>query len=156
PVYVVTGENFNTFVDFVSGGLFEWRRHYTTVRGRDGGPLGHGWRHFYQRSLAVRLHRARFTDWDGLTIDFPRFDRGSNWVKADAYMLQRVERGHYRLWSREEPRMEFVGNEFGGSLKLVRMTSETRELVFEYDALGRLAKAVERVGHTEQRSFEWR
>jgi hypothetical protein len=41
PIYVVTGENFNRFTDFVSGGLFEWRRHYTTARHRDDGPLGH-------------------------------------------------------------------------------------------------------------------
>ena len=49
PIYVVTGENFNSFVDFVSGGLFEWRRHYTSARHRTDSPLGYGWRHFYQR-----------------------------------------------------------------------------------------------------------
>jgi hypothetical protein len=66
PIYLVTGENFDSFTDFVSGGLFEWRRHYTTARARDDSPLGHGFRHYYQRSLSLRLHRATFTDWDGV------------------------------------------------------------------------------------------
>jgi RHS repeat-associated protein len=155
PVYVVTGENFNSFVDFVSGGLFEWRRHYTTARHRADGPLGHGWRHFYQRSLRLRLHRAVFTDWDGVTIEFPRFEPGSNKTRAEGYVLERLGRGHFRITFLEQPAMEFAGNEFGGELRLASMRSRERELAFEYDERGLLSAAVERTANAWRR-FEWR
>src|SRR5690606_35092531 len=83
PIYLPTGENFDSFVDFVSGGLFEWRRHVTSARAKEDGPHGHGWRHFLQRTLSVRLHKAVYTDWDGERFVFPRFRRGHDTVRAD-------------------------------------------------------------------------
>jgi hypothetical protein len=157
PIYVVTGENFNSFVDFVSGGLFEWRRHYTSARHRTDSPLGHGWRHFYQRTLTVRLNRATFTDWDGLEIEFPRFERGSDTTRWEGYVLQRVSRGHYRLSYRSEPVMEFEGDEFRGGLQLRRLVTPDRELDLQYDGLGRLATAVDRSRRAqEERRFAFR
>lgn len=143
PVYLVTGENFDQFTDFVSSGLFEWKRHYTTARWRDDGPLGHGWRHFYQRRLSVRLHRATFTDWDGASFDFPRFPRGSSQTRSEGHVLQRLARGHYRITYRNEPELEFMGDEFATDLPLVKMRTPDRELEFQYDVLGRLTAVVD-------------
>ena len=157
PVYLVTGETFDSFTDFVSGELFEWRRHYSSARGREDGPLGHGWRHFYQRALSVRLHRAVFRDWDGDTVEFPRFERGTDTTHAEGYSLRRLARGHYVLSCRNEPTMEFRGPEFGGDLPLTRVRKGHRELQLRYDDRGYLTEAIERLrgkSKSERRRFE--
>jgi RHS repeat-associated protein len=157
PIYVVTGENFDKYVDFVSGGLFEWRRHYSSARAREDGPLGRGWRHFYQRSLSVRLDRATFVDWSGLRVEFPRFPFGSDTVRAGGRVLKRVARGQYRLSYLSQPELEFAGGPFDRDLRLVRVTSAERELSFEYDPQGRPVVAVERERRTGDLSrFELR
>lgn len=156
PIYLVTGENFDAFTDFVSGGLFEWRRHYTTARAKVDSPLGHGFRHYYQRSLSLRLHRATFTDWDGVVIEFPRIGRGSDVTRSNGYVLRRLDRGYYELTYRNEPAMYFSGGEFEGQLKLTRIAHGRRELFFAYDAVGRLTAAVEKDKETtEQRRFRF-
>ncbi|HET6584994.1 MAG TPA: DUF6531 domain-containing protein, partial [Nannocystaceae bacterium] len=155
PIYLPTGENFNTFVDFVSGGLFEWRRHYTTKRCRDDGPLGFGWRHFFQRSLSVRLHRATFTDWDGERIEFPRFPRGSDTTRADGYVLHRIARGRYRISTIDGPTMEFAGGEFEGELPLVKLVGDGRELELQYDSRGLLCACVESRAAVPRQRQRW-
>lgn len=136
PIYLVTGENFDTFVDFDSGGLLKWQRHVTSARAKFRGPMGRGFRHFLQRSLLVRLHRAVLTDWDGEQIHFPRFEPGSEVTRADGYVLRRLERGRYRVTYRGQPAMEFAGGEFDGELPLVKLADGDGELVLSYDRSG--------------------
>ncbi|UQA57126.1 RHS repeat-associated core domain-containing protein [Polyangium aurulentum] len=143
PIYLPTGENFSTFVDFVSGGLFEWRRHVTSARAKLRGSLGRGFRHFLQRSLSVRLHRTVFTDWDGEQIHFPRFERGSDTTRGDGHVLRRLGSGRYRVSYRGQPAMEFAGGEFEGELPLVKLTGEESELELFYDRTGQLAACIE-------------
>ncbi len=143
PIYLVTGENFDEFTDFVSGGLFVWKRHYTTARARLDGPLGFGFRHFYQRHLAVRLHRIIFIDWDGVELEFPGFGRESV-VRAHGYVLRRVTNEHYELSTRGEPTMVFEGDRFTEVLPLAKLRSETRELELDYDSSGWLVGAQDR------------
>lgn len=143
PIYLPTGENFDHFVDFVSGGLFEWRRYVSSARAKEDGPHGYGWRHFLQRTLSVRLNRAVYTDWDGERFEFPRFRKGSDVVRADGYVLRRVERGRYRLSYRDEPVMEFAGGAFDGELPLVGLHGKSRELRLERDVLGRVCAVEE-------------
>jgi RHS repeat-associated protein len=157
PVDVVTGANFTHFVDFVSGGAFEWRRHYTSARAREDGPLGRGWRHFFERSLQVRLHRATFTDWTGLRIEFPCFPFGEDVVRAEGRVLRRLARGHYRLSFRGQPDLEFAGGPSDRDLRLARLRTAVSEIVFEYDGLGRAIAATERALETGiLRRFEMR
>lgn len=151
PINLVTGENFVHYLDFASGGLLEWRRHYTTARARQSGPLGHGWRHFYQRSLSVRLHRATFTDWDGDTVEFPRFERGRSETRADGHVLRRLARGHYRVSHREEPVLEFAGDEFATDLPLVRVIGTDSELELTYAGNGQLFGITEHYRATGER-----
>lgn len=143
PIYLVTGENFDSFTDFVSGGLFEWKRHYTSARAHVDGPLGFGFRHFYQRTLELRLHKATFTDWDGVTFEFPKFRPGTNLIRANGYRLARVEPNRYELSLRDEPTMIFAGEPLAGPLALIGLRGEERELRFEYDARGRLTACVD-------------
>ena len=154
PVYLVTGENFDSYLDHDSGGLFEWRRHYTSARGAQDGPLGHGWRHFYQRTLRRRLHRATFIDWDGLRTEFGRFERGETTTRADGYVLERLGMGHYALRRRGRPRLEFRGGEFADELPLTRVVSERGALELCHDGAGRLRALVETPREGPRRRFE--
>ncbi|MFV8750293.1 RHS repeat-associated core domain-containing protein [Nannocystaceae bacterium ST9] len=143
PIYLVTGENFDRFTDFVSPGLFTWKRHYTTARAHVDGPLGFGFRHLHQRTLDVRLHQTTFVDWDGVAFEFPKFARGESLCRAHGYRLTRIHRDRYELATRGEPTMIFAGDMFAGPLPLIGLHSETRELAFEYDDRGRLTTCVD-------------
>lgn len=157
PIYLVTGEVFCECLDFASGGLFEWRRHYTSARAKEDSPHGHGWRHFYQRTLRRRLHRATFIDYNGLDTEFGRFEPGSDTVRSGGYVLRRVDWGHFRLTHRDDPAMEFIGGEFDSEIQLSKIETAERELVFHYDELGRLATAIEIEKRTEHvRRFDLR
>jgi RHS repeat-associated protein len=72
PVSVVTGAVYGSFDDVVLRGEcpFLWVRHYD---GRWGdGPIGRGFRHFYEKTLALHRHRAVFVDYDGVEVEFER------------------------------------------------------------------------------------
>ncbi len=153
PVNVVTGASFNTYVEFVSGGLFEWKRHYSSARGN--GPLGYGSRHTYMRSLRLRLHRAVLVNWDGEEVVFPRFERGSNVTRAKGYVLTRVDATTYRISYRDQPEAEFVGERFSDDLELVRLRKDHKQLAITRDALGRITAFTETDFKThDQRRFE--
>src|SRR5690606_21945597 len=111
PIYLVTGENFDSFTDFVSPGLFRWERRYTTAHAAFDGPLGFGFRHGYQRHLDVRLHKATFIDWDGVELEFPKFVPGVDELREHGYVLRRVaqtlDESRYELSTRGEPTMIF-------------------------------------------------
>jgi RHS repeat-associated protein len=156
PVYLITGENFDSFVDYAPGTLFEWRRHYTSARGKQGGPIGHGWRHFYQRTLVRRLHRATFTNWDGQVTEFGRFELGEDTTRAGGYVLRRLAFGHYRISRRNEPELEFRGGEFDNQLPLVRVSTPRAHLDLAYDRLGRLSTLTETPADAaiDRRQFE--
>lgn len=143
PIYLPTGENFDTFVDFLSGGLFEWHRHVSSGRCKSDGPIGRGFRHWLQRSLSVRLHRAVFTDWDGVQIHFPRFEKGCDTTRGDGYVLRRLGPGRYRISYLGQPTMEFVGGEFDGELPLAKLIGDESELELLYDRAGLLTACVE-------------
>nr|WP_255216697.1 RHS repeat-associated core domain-containing protein [Pseudenhygromyxa sp. WMMC2535] len=151
PIYLVTGENFDHFTDFVSPGLFAWRRRYTTAHAAIDGPLGYGFRHHYQRHLDVRLHQATFIDWDGVELEFPKFEGppgcGLDELREHGYVLRRVSQGptsgRYELSTPGQPTLVFEGDRFTEALPLVGLRSETHTLALEYDAEGRLAGAVD-------------
>ena len=156
PIYLVTGENFDEFTDFVSEGLFCWRRHYTTARSACDGPLGFGFRHSYQRHLDVRLHRIVFIDWDGVELEFPACAPGENEVREHGYVLRRVTASHYELSLRGEPTLVFYGDRFTEVLPLSEVRAASGTLEFNYDERGWLASVHERDGNGRRaRDFQF-
>lgn len=156
PIYLVTGENYDEYLDLATGLLFQWRRHYTSARRTLDGPLGHGFRHYYQRRLERRLHRATFTDWDGVSVEFARFERRQSQVSSEGYVLRRLGKGHFRLSHRGQPDLEFVGKEFDDELPLTRVIGDAACLELEYDSQGRLCALLEAPfdATLERRRFE--
>lgn len=158
PIYLVTGEVYTEHVDYAPGTLFEWKWRYTSARCAQDGPMGHGIRHGYERRLERRLHRATFHDYDGLAIDFGRFELGQDTVRAQGYVLRRLGPGHFRLSTRGQPVLEFSGGEFASDLPLTRVTNDEARLELEYDELGRLVALVQtpREPLDPQRRYELR
>lgn len=152
PIYLPTGENFDHIKDFVSRGLFTWKRHYTTGRNRLNGPLGFGFRHHYQRTLKLRLHRAAYVDWEGIELEFPPFEPAEDVTRSHGRVLRRLKPGLYSITQRDEPTMEFEGNEFETEMHLVRIYDDGHELMFTYDNFGRLNSILE----TTRRSLSTR
>ncbi len=152
PIYLPTGENYDRFTDFVSTGLFRWDRHYTTGRNLEDGPLGFGFRHNYQRTLDVRLHKLTFRDWDGVEMEFPAFAADSDQVVEHGYVLRRISQtlgvSRYELSTFDEPVMVFEGDRFTELLPLVALRSDERELSFTYDDHGRLVGVSDRASNS--------
>jgi len=78
PVSVVTGAVYGEFEDVALRGdcPFLWTRHYSSAWASgwaaDDGPLGRGFRHWYQKTLAFHRNRAVFVDYDGVEVEFER------------------------------------------------------------------------------------
>lgn len=151
PVDVTTGANFNSYVDFVSRGLFRWVRHYSSARASQQGPLGWGFRHEYQRELRVRLHCCTYVDEEGHEIEFPRLRRDESEVRQFGYVLRRLDSKRYSVSYRDRPTLEFQVEETEAVALLRRMSRGGAVLEFEYDEARRLVEVTERAPGVQER-----
>jgi RHS repeat-associated protein len=145
PVHVVTGENYNTYVDFVSVlGGFSWRRFYSSRNGAERGVMGHGWRHVFETRLLVRLHRIVLEGFAGETIEFPRL-RGAEVQTMHGYRLRRLADDHYVVEHRRMGRVELKILAPGGVVaQVVGVVADGATIELRYDTHRRLAGIVER------------
>ncbi len=108
PVHLVTGENYNTHVDFKAfHGAFTWARYTTSARAHESGPVGYGFFHVFQARLDVRLHRVIYFGYQGERIEFPRFLPNQNEMVTNGYRLTRFSDTHFLLEERRLGKMEF-------------------------------------------------
>ncbi|HET9959034.1 MAG TPA: RHS repeat-associated core domain-containing protein [Polyangiaceae bacterium] len=108
PVNLVTGENFNTYIDFKSyHGAFTWARYMTSAWARKPGRLGPGFRHVLESRLEIRLHRVSFHGFAGEHIEFPRFGPEQSEVTLNGYRLTRLSDTRFRLRERRLGTLEF-------------------------------------------------
>lgn len=108
PVHFVTGENYNTHVDFKAfHGAFTWARYTTSARAHVSGPVGYGFFHVFQARLHVRLHRVTYFGFDGERIEFPRFLPNQMEMVTQGYRLIRFSDTHFLLEERRLGKMEF-------------------------------------------------
>ncbi|MCY1016433.1 RHS repeat-associated core domain-containing protein [Pyxidicoccus sp. MSG2] len=99
PVDVITGANFDEFVDVRSPppGLFCWRRRYTTARADRQGVLGWGFRHEYQHTLHLFHQAWRYEDARGRVIDFAPLKQGERETRRHGVVLRRLDNGDLEL-----------------------------------------------------------
>ncbi|HEU5076467.1 MAG TPA: DUF6531 domain-containing protein, partial [Polyangiaceae bacterium] len=108
PVHLVTGENYNTHVDFEAfHGAFTWARYTTSARAHESGPVGYGFFHVFQARLHVRLHRVVYFGYQGERIEFPRFLPNQMEMVSNGYRLIRFSDTHFLLEERRLGKMEF-------------------------------------------------
>ncbi|WP_437755897.1 RHS repeat-associated core domain-containing protein [Sorangium sp. So ce1389] len=150
PVDAVTGANVDTFVDFEdpeSAIRFRWIRHYTSADADRDGPMGRGFRHSYERSLAIDIDLVLYTDAEGKPFPFPSIEPDEPPVSREGYVLSaRLERGAlvYAVSRSGDPTMEFVRQD-GHDLapRLARLIAEDGRAELSYDERGLLAAMIE-------------
>ncbi len=145
PVHVVTGANYNTYLDFASllGG-FEFERHCSSADASSAGVLGHGWRHVFETRLEIRLHRVTMHAFEGEQIAFPRL-RGENEVAMHGYRLRRVSDDLFSVSHRRLGRLDFRRDGRGsGVARLVAVQRDGIEVQLRYDRHRRVEGVTER------------
>lgn len=96
PINSHSGAIYNDYEDFRDPGGFTWERHYDSGWHADDGPLGHGFRHFYDRRLTLLRTRALYETHDGERISIPRSADGG-FVTGEGFTLTARRRGRYEL-----------------------------------------------------------
>jgi RHS repeat-associated protein len=136
PVELATGVVYNDFEDFIEPGGLRWVRHYRSEWADDIGPLGPGFRHFYERRLTLHRTRAVLHDWNGETFEFDRAD-GRYAGTAGGWVLEQPQeqmfvarRGDVAL------HLERIGDE----AQLVRWVEGNRDLHLLRGQNGQLAR----------------
>ncbi|MBZ4407621.1 DUF6531 domain-containing protein [Myxococcus sp. XM-1-1-1] len=152
PVDIITGANFDEFTDAVSPppGLFRWRRHYTTARATEQGPLGWGFRHEYQHTLRLMRQAWRYENGQGRVIDFTPMGPGEVETLQQGVVLRRLDARRFEVCEADAPRfeLELAGAEPLARLRFVR--SPDAELELRYRG-ARLVLLIERTRHGRQR-----
>ncbi|WNG24315.1 hypothetical protein F0U62_10020 [Cystobacter fuscus] len=145
PVDVITGANFDEFVDARSAppGLFCWRRRYTTAYADRQGVLGWGFRHEYQHTLHLLLQAWRYEDARGRVIDFEPLKEGERETKRHGVVLRRLDRGRYELSEGWGPRLVLQAAEGENIARLRFVRSAESELELRHEG-ERLSEVTER------------
>ncbi|MEM6992685.1 MAG: RHS repeat-associated core domain-containing protein, partial [Myxococcota bacterium] len=146
PVHLITGEVYNTHHDFMSLGRgFRWSRYTTSGEAGTRGVLGWGWRHRFECSLEVRLHRATFTNFDGEEIAFPRLTRDDEVVHEHGFSLRSLGPTTFEVSHRRLGRLRFVLDKPSSiHARLSTVFTEDAQIDLHYDRSRRLCELSER------------
>lgn len=142
PVEVTTGVTYNDFEDFIEPDGFRWIRHYRSDWGTQVGPLGGGFRHFYDRRLRFERTHVVLEDWNGERFRFTRSADGRHGGCAGGWVLEQLDE---RRFIATRKRVSWVFVRQAAEALPVEFRSEARRATFERDATGAL------LGITEQR-----
>lgn len=147
PVSSFTGEIFNDFVDYEAReGGFVWARHYRSNWNEDNGPLGLGFRHFYERRLTLLRTRALYETHDGERVELPRGTDGA-FVEGAGFALTSDDGQTFVLRTDRDEELEFaVMPTVPPTGRLVRYRTQRVDLGLSYDAAGRLDRLSEMAG----------
>lgn len=135
PVDVITGVNFDDFVDVRSPppGLFCWRRYYTTARANRHGPLGWGFRHEYQHTLHLHRQAWRYEDAQGRVIDFAPLVEGELQTVRHGVVLRRLGPRRFEVREGKGPQRVLEAREGERIARLRWVRSEGAELELRYE-----------------------
>ncbi|MFY0573456.1 DUF6531 domain-containing protein [Cystobacter fuscus] len=145
PVDVITGANFDEFVDVRSAppGLFCWRRRYNTAHADRQGVLGWGFRHEYQHTLHLLRQAWRYEDARGRVIDFAPLKEDERETKRHGVVLRRLDGGRYELSEGRGPLLVFQAIEGENIARLRFVRSADAELELRHEG-ARLSEVTER------------
>ncbi len=153
PVSVVTGAVWGQWEDaaIVDDVPFLWARHYDSRHDDASGPLGRGFRHFYEKSIVLHRRRAVFLDYDGVELEFQREQGRPIAATSFGYRLIQPADDHLELTCPGGERMLFVRAASGAALfRLARLDGPRyRGVQLGYDGRGRLLTL------TQPREGDW-
>lgn len=139
PVHPFTGEVYNDFEDYhAPDSAFVWERHYRSGWNEQDGPLGFGFRHFYQRKLTLLRKRALYETHDGELVALERREDGT-FATTDGFSLRALDAARYELRTDRDETLEFeLLASTPPSCRLTRYKTRRIDLYLFYDASNRL------------------
>ncbi len=138
PIELVSGVVYNDFLDFEEPDGLRWFRHYRSDWGDRIGPLGPGYRHFYQRRLVLLRKRVVLEEWNGESFELERADEGSpsGWVDGRRIEV-RDDRYFVLVHGDERWTFERCGSE-DDEARPVCFVGPRGDVLLHYDDAGRL------------------
>ncbi|HTV17083.1 MAG TPA: DUF6531 domain-containing protein, partial [Polyangiaceae bacterium] len=147
PVDPFSGVVFNDFEDYRDPRGFVWERHYRSGWNEDDGPLGHGFRHFYQRRLTLLRKEVVYESHDGEQVFIPRDEASGGFVVDGGFRLERRLDGTHVLQTDRDEWLDFEEQpSVPKSARLVRYRTDAVDVRLGYDEEGRLHTLTEREG----------
>ena len=143
PINPFTGEVYNDFEDYrATDSGFVWERHYRSGWNRQDGPLGFGFRHFYQRKLTLLRKRAIYETHDNEAIALARRDDGQ-YEPGDGFALAASD-GRYQLTTDRDETLDFEARPTTPpTARLIRYKTEKVDVYLYYDSHGRVRALTE-------------
>ncbi len=139
PINTFTGEVYNDFEDYhATDSGFVWERHYRSGWNQQDGPLGYGFRHFYQRTLTLHRKRAIYETHDNEIVAIERLADGT-FAPNSGFTLEGNGSRFVLTTDRDETLdFELVPGVSPPSARLTRYKTAKVDLCLFYDDTGRL------------------
>jgi RHS repeat-associated protein len=139
PINPFSGEVYNDFEDYhATDTAFVWERHYRSGWNEEDGPLGYGFRHFYQRTLTFYRTRVVYETHDNEVIALPTNADGSYGV-TDGFTLTSSGGRNFELYTDRDETLTFeLQNTTPLSARLTRYKTAKADVFLFYDSAGRL------------------
>ena len=107
PINPFTGEVYNDFEDYRDPETgFVWERHYRSGWNEQDGPLGFGFRHFYDRRLTFQRKRALYETHDNERVALAKGDDGA-YAPMDGFTLTSADGKHFQLTTDRDETLDF-------------------------------------------------
>jgi YD repeat-containing protein len=139
PINTFTGEVYNDFEDYKAQDTgFVWERHYRSGWNTQDGPLGFGFRHFYQRTLTFYRKRAIYETHDNEIVAIERRPDGT-FAPRDGFKLRSYGQRFELTTDRDETlEFELTPGTVPATAHLVRFNNAKRDVYAFYDNAHRL------------------
>jgi YD repeat-containing protein len=141
PISPFTGEVYNAFEDYrATDSGFVWGRHYQSGWNTQNGPLGYGFRHFYQRTLTLLRKRAIYETHDNEVVALERLPDGT-FSPRDGFKLSADKRGErFELKTDRDETLEFerIPGSTPPSARITRYKTDELDVYLFYDNANRL------------------
>jgi hypothetical protein len=139
PINTFTGEVYNDFEDYhATDSGFVWERHYRSGWNTQNGPLGYGFRHFYQRTLTLLRKRAIYETHDNEIVALERLPDGT-FAPRDGFRLL-ANGQQFRLHTDRDETLEFElePGSTPAAARLTRYKTDKLDVYLFYDNANRL------------------
>jgi RHS repeat-associated protein len=139
PINPFTGEVYNDFEDYRDHETgFVWERHYRSGWNEQDGPLGFGFRHFYDRRLTFYRKRAIYETHDNESVALAKLEDGG-YAAIDGFRLTSLANNRFQLDTDRDEVLDFeLLATSPAAARLVRYRCGELDIHLFYDTAARL------------------